>query len=49
MTDRVRDARREEDAARAERVRELEQAHRRGELNTDERIDQAAIRMLESE
>jgi len=49
VTDRVRDARREEDAGRAQRVRDLEEAHRRGELNSDERIAQAAVRMLESE
>ena len=49
VTDRVREARKEEDAERAERVRDLEAANRQGELNTDERIAQAAIRILESE
>ncbi len=39
----------ERDAERAERVRELEEAHRQGELNTQERVTRTATRMLEGE
>ena len=39
---------RADDRRRAERLRELAAQHERGELNTDERVERAAVRMLES-
>ena len=42
-------ARLRDDDVRSERVRELRAAHERGELNTDERVQRAADRMLEGE
>jgi len=49
VADRVQTADRADERRRAERVRDLERAHERGELNTDERVERAAARLLESE
>jgi hypothetical protein len=37
------------DERRAQRVRDLKTAHERGELDTDERIERSAVRLLEGD
>jgi hypothetical protein len=49
VSERAEAAAREAEAERAERVRDLEQAHRNGDLNSDVRVEAAATRMLEGE
>jgi hypothetical protein len=48
VSEQVREADRPDDRAPAERVRDLERAYRRGELNTPARVEAAAVRLLES-
>ena len=49
VAERVRAGDRADDQRRAERVRDLKAAHERGDLNTDARVEHAAVRLLEGE
>ena len=49
VSERVAKSDRVDDRRRAERIRELTEAHRAGELNSSARIEQAALKMLENE
>ena len=47
MTEGAEETDRANDRQRAERVAELRRAHERGELNTNARVEEAAVKLLE--